>query len=69
MKRKPKTKPQIDTTLPPAAQIAAEIGADKLQYIINHRGKQKRSVTARRTGIPRYRLNEIYITLFGQEAI
>lgn len=69
MKRKSKPKPKIDTTLPPAAQIAAEIGEDKLLYIINHRGKQKRSIISRQTGIPRYRLNEIYITLFGVEAV
>lgn len=69
MKRK-RPKPSPNTTLPPAAQrIANEIGEERLAYIMNHRGKQKRSITARRVGLSRYRLNEIHLILFGAEAI
>jgi hypothetical protein len=49
--------------------IIAEIGEDNYNYILNHHGKQKRNVIAKKTGILKFNLNQYYITLFGSEAM
>lgn len=50
-------------------RIIAEIGEDNYNYILNHHGKQKRNVIAKRTGILKFNLNQYYIHLFGSEAM
>jgi hypothetical protein len=49
-------------------QIIAEIGEDNYNYILHHHGRQKRNLTAKKTGILKFNLNQYYITLFGTEA-
>jgi hypothetical protein len=50
-------------------QIIAEIGEENYNYILNHHGKQKRNVIAKKTGILKFNLNQYYIKLFPQEAM
>jgi hypothetical protein len=50
-------------------QIIAEIGEDNYNYILNHHGKQKRNVIAKKTGILKFNLNQYYIQLYGMGAM
>jgi hypothetical protein len=59
---KPKKQPKRNE------RIIAEIGEENYLYIINHHG-QKRTVVAKKVGIPKFQLNQYYITLFPQEAM
>lgn len=46
--------------------IIAEIGEDNYTYIINHYGRPRTAV-AKKIGIQKFRLNMLYIMLFGKE--
>lgn len=72
-KRKPKKPVEVRPAFPVATNVLNQIPEDKAEYIRNHReavrkGKVKRTVLARKVGLPKLIVNQVLIELEQETA-